>query len=220
MRPGLGTRLSGVGSEYNAECRCQQLAVPDQLAAASQVLGGDQIWVAPGGPVPHDPLHAWPERGEHGLLFGVKPGGLQTVQEAQQLRDRPLVASRAARIHQRCVAVSEPEHEPVAEPVQGLPVLADNAGRVVHPDVEDPGGDNQLLSHLEQFAGYAERVAAGIRYPHRLVAELLQFPHGIPAGGSVDVVPQFAAPDAYAGDPLDRWCGHDITPPAWAAGGW
>src|SRR5262249_18265420 len=134
--------------------------------------------------------------------------------------DRPLIASRAARIHQRRVAVSEPEHEPVAEPLQGLPVLADNAGRVVHPDVEDPGGDHQLLSHLEQLAGHAERVAAGIRYPHRLVAELLQFPHGIPAGGSVGVVPQFAAPDAYAGDPLDRWCGHDITPPACAAGGW
>lgn len=61
------------------------------------------------------------------------------------------------------MAVPEPEHEPVTEPVEGLPVLAGNASRVVHPDVENPGGGHQPLGYPEQLAGHAERVTARIR---------------------------------------------------------
>ena len=130
--------------------------------------------------------HLRPERGGDPLV-ARHPAGVEAVEERAHGAQRPRVVARGLRVPD-----ADAEQEAAGEVARQLRVLRGDVGRLVLPDVEDPGGDRDLLRRLQVRPRLRERGRAA--EPQRVVAERLELGHD--AGARL-----VAAPDAEAAEP-------------------
>jgi hypothetical protein len=115
--------------------------------------------------------------------------GVERVEESTGGGQRLSVAAGLFRVDKRGVAHADAEKETIAVCGSQRRVLGGDVGRLVHPEVEDAGGDHHLLGGSQQIFHRVHHRPSDVGNPQGLEPEFLQLGGCLGSLGGV-AVPQ------------------------------
>ena len=150
--------------------------VAQRLAGGGRVLGRHEVRMGSRRPGLRQLQHLRSEGRQHPPVDGHRLCGVvQSVEERPRRREWLAVATGLLGVDERRVADADAQQEPVAVVGGQLCVRMRDLGWLVHPEVEDAGGDHGPSGAAQQVSHRVEHLTADVGDPQRRVPEFFEF---------------------------------------------
>ena len=164
------------------------------LAGIAGMVRRHQIRMRTAGPRRGEFEHFRAERGEHPVGDGYRVlGRIDRIQVRPRRGERLLVEAGFFGVDERGVAHADAEQKAFTMLGGQLGIRRRHVRGLMHPQVQDPGGDHDALGRPQQLAHRIEHGSADVGNPERGIPELLELGRGL-GGLSGVAVAQLGTP--------------------------